>query len=45
MIGGRKMQLLGYIEVVDETAAIERAVVLFAIDDERRKRLAVNLRR
>jgi hypothetical protein len=45
MIGGRKMQLLDYIEVVDETAAIERAVVLFAIDDERRKRLAVNLRR
>jgi hypothetical protein len=30
---------------VSEAAAIERAVVLFALDDERRKRLAVNLRR
>jgi hypothetical protein len=30
---------------VDEPAAIERAVVLFALDDERRKRLAVDLRR
>ena len=45
LIGGRKMQLLGYIEAVSEAAAIERAVVLFSLDDERRKRLAVNLRR
>jgi hypothetical protein len=30
---------------VSEVSAIERAVVLFALDDERRKRLAVNLRR
>jgi hypothetical protein len=30
---------------VSEAAAIERAMVLFALDDERRKRLAVNLRR
>jgi hypothetical protein len=29
---------------VSEAAAIERAVVLFTLDDERRKRLAVNLR-
>jgi hypothetical protein len=45
LIGGKKMQLLGYIEAVSEAAAIERAVVLFALDDGRRKRLAVNLRR
>ena len=38
------MQLLGYIEAVNEAAAIERAVVLFTLDDKRRKRLAVNLR-
>jgi hypothetical protein len=44
LIGGRKMQLLGYIEAVSEATAIERAVVLFGIDGERRKRLAVNLR-
>jgi hypothetical protein len=30
---------------VNEAAAIEWAVVLFSLDDERRKRLAVNLRR
>jgi hypothetical protein len=39
------MQLFGTLEAVSEAAAIERAVVLFALDDERRKRLAVNLRR
>jgi hypothetical protein len=39
------MQLLGWVEAVDEAAAIERAVVLFSLDDERRKCLAVNLRR
>ena len=44
LIGGKKMQMLGSIEAVSEAAAIERAVVLFALDDERRKRLAVNLR-
>jgi hypothetical protein len=38
------MQSLGVIEAVSEAAAIERAVVLFALDDKRRKRLAVNLR-
>jgi hypothetical protein len=35
LIGGKKMQLLGSIEAVSEAAAIERAVVLFALDDER----------
>jgi hypothetical protein len=45
LIDGKKMQLLGYIETMSEAAAIEeRAVVLFALDGERRKRLAVNLR-
>jgi hypothetical protein len=32
------MQLLGYIEAVSETAAIDRAAVLFSLDDKRRKR-------
>jgi hypothetical protein len=45
LIGGKKMQLLGSIEAVSEAAAIERVVVLFARDDERRNRLEVNLRR
>jgi hypothetical protein len=39
------MQLLGYIETATEPAAIERAVVLFSLDDAKRKRLAVTLRR
>jgi hypothetical protein len=38
------MQWLGVIEAVSEAAAIERAIVLYALDDERRKRLAVKLR-
>jgi hypothetical protein len=38
------MQSLGVIEAVNGAAAIEEAVVLFSLDDERRKRLAVNLR-
>jgi len=42
---GKKIQLLGVIEAVSEAAAIERAVVLFGLDGERRTRLAVNLRR
>ena len=45
LIGGKKMQSLGVIEALSEAAAIERAVVLFALNDERRKRLAVNLQR
>jgi hypothetical protein len=39
------MQLLGYIEAATEATAIERTVVLFSLDDVRRKRLAVNPRR
>jgi hypothetical protein len=38
------MQLLGF-EAATEAAAIEMAVVLFALDEERPKRLAANLRR
>jgi hypothetical protein len=45
LIGGKKMQSLGVIEALSEAAAIERTVVLFALDDARRKRLAVNLLR
>jgi hypothetical protein len=45
LIGGRKMELLGTVEAVSEAAAIEKAVVLFGLDDHKRKRLAVNLRR
>jgi len=44
-IGGKRMQLMGYVEAKDEPGAIEAAVVLFGLNDERRKRLAVNLRR
>ena len=40
-----QLRLLGYIEAVSEAAAIERAVVPFPLDEERSKRLAVNLRR
>jgi hypothetical protein len=39
------MQHLGVASAATEMAAIERAVVLFSLDDERRKRLAINLRR
>jgi hypothetical protein len=39
------MMFLGFVEAATKMAAIERAVVLFSHDDERRKRLAVNLRR
>ena len=45
LIGGKKMQLLGFIEAVSEAAAADRAIVLFGLDDERRKRLAINPRR
>jgi hypothetical protein len=40
LIGGRRMQHLGSIEA----GAVERAVVLFGLDDAKRS-LAVNLRR
>lgn len=39
------MQSLGVIDAVTEAAAIDRAVVLFSLDDQKRARLAVNLRR
>jgi hypothetical protein len=45
LIGGKKMQLLGFVEAVSELAAIETAVALFGLDDQKRRRLAVNLRR
>jgi hypothetical protein len=45
LIGGKKMQLLGTLEAVSEAAAIEAAVALFGLDDQKRSRLAVNLRR
>jgi hypothetical protein len=45
LIGGKKMQLLGYVEGVSEPAAIEAAVVLFSLDDRTRRRVVINLRR
>jgi hypothetical protein len=45
LIGGKKMHLLGFVEAVSESAAIEAAVVLFGLDDQKRRRLAINLRR
>jgi hypothetical protein len=39
------MQLLCFVDAVSETAAIETAVASFGLDDRKRKRLAVNLRR
>ena len=45
LIGGSKMQLLGFVEAVDEAGAIDAAAALFRIDGARRKRLSVNLRR
>lgn len=45
LIGGKKMRFLGYVEGVDEIAAVEAAVALFDLDDARRKRLAVSARR
>jgi hypothetical protein len=45
LIGGKKLTNLGWVEAVDEPAAIERAVVLFSLDDAKRSRLAVNRRR
>jgi hypothetical protein len=42
LIGGKEMQLLGFVEAVSEPAAIESAVALFALDEQKRRRLAVN---
>jgi hypothetical protein len=44
LIGGKKMQLLGFVEAVSEPAAIESAVALFGLDDQKRRRLAINFR-
>jgi hypothetical protein len=44
LIGGKRMELLGFVEAVNESAAIESAVAMFALDDQKRRRLAVNLR-
>jgi hypothetical protein len=44
LIGGKKIQSLGVIEAVSEASAIERAVSLYGLDDQKRTRLAVNLR-
>jgi hypothetical protein len=43
LIGGSKMQLLGFVEAIDEAGAIDAAAALFGIDDQWRKRPAVNL--
>jgi hypothetical protein len=45
LIVGKKMLRLGLVEAITEAAAIEAAVVLFSLDDQKRRRLAVNLRR
>ncbi len=45
LIGGRKMQHLGFVHAVGEQAAIEAALEKFGLDEAKRKRLAVNLTR
>jgi hypothetical protein len=45
LIGSKRMERLGVVEAVTEAAAIEAAVGVFSLDDQKRKRLAVNLRR
>lgn len=42
---GRKLQLLGFVEAVSQSAAVEAAVATFGLDDGKRRRLAVNPRR
>jgi hypothetical protein len=42
LIGGRKMQHLGFIHAASETAAIEVAVEKFELTELQRKRLAVS---
>jgi hypothetical protein len=36
LIGGKKFQMLGYVEAMNEAAALERAAVPFSLDDARR---------
>jgi tetratricopeptide (TPR) repeat protein len=45
LIGGKRMQWLGYVKAATAPAAIEAAVFLFGLDDQKRRRLGVNLRR
>jgi hypothetical protein len=45
LIGGKRMELLGFVEAESEPAAIESAVASFGLDEQKRRRLAVNLRR
>ena len=44
-IGGKRMEWLGIVEAVDEPEAIDAAAARFGLDNLRRKRLAVRLRR
>jgi hypothetical protein len=45
LIGGKKMQLLGFVEAVSEATAIGAAVALFGLNDQKRRPLAVYPRR
>jgi hypothetical protein len=45
LIGRKEDAVLGFVEAVSEPAAIEAAVVLLSLDDQKRSRLATNLRR
>jgi hypothetical protein len=45
LIGGKKMQLLGYLEAATEACDRAGRVVLFSLDGERRRWLAVTCRR
>jgi hypothetical protein len=42
LIGGRKMEHYGFVLAADEQAAIDAAVEKFGLDDQKRRRLAVN---
>jgi hypothetical protein len=44
LIGGSKMQFLGFVQAVSEATAIEAAVAV-RVDDQKRRRLTVNPRR
>jgi hypothetical protein len=40
LIGGKKMQHLGFVQAIGEQAEIEAAVEKFGLDDQKRRRLA-----
>jgi hypothetical protein len=42
LIGGRRMQHFGLVQAIDEKTAIEAAVEKFGLDEQKRKRIAVN---